>query len=72
MITYLIRQDSVNQYTVTKWEMGKVPTQIYRVDLSKSSRLRCNCPSGYTRKYCKHPEMVKSWIERGMPMEEIV
>jgi hypothetical protein len=54
---------------VSKWEMGKQPIEVYTVFLGK--RPKCSCVSGHSRGYCKHTGMVKEWIKRGMPMEEI-
>jgi hypothetical protein len=71
MITYLIRQDSEVQFTVSKWDMGTAPIQVYRVEMGKNDALKCNCPSGMYNKYCRHADMVRAWIKEGMPVREI-
>ncbi len=63
---YLIRDtDRPDEYIVSKWEeLSPEPKAIYRVTLGK--RNKCNCPSGHNRGYCKHPQMVKDWIGKGL------
>jgi hypothetical protein len=72
MITYLIRQDSDWQFTVSKWDGGILPVAVYRVEIVASGRSKCNCASGSHRGYCKHTDLVKDWRKRGMPMEELI
>jgi hypothetical protein len=69
VITYLIRQDSNVKYTISKWNMTKEPVEVYTVYLGQ--RPKCNCPAGHNHKHCKHTGMVKSWIAKGMLMEEL-
>lgn len=71
MITYLVRQDSNYLFTVSKWDMGVRPIEVYRVETGKNDKMKCNCASGSHRGYCKHTDMVKAWVKRGCPMEEI-
>lgn len=69
MITYFIRTNFDGSYTVSKWNMGTLPIEIYTVKLGPKPK--CTCASGHNRGYCKHTGMVKAWVNRGMPLEEI-
>lgn len=64
-ITYLVRQDDTYSFTVTKWDGGIVPIREYRVKLGEDMKLRCNCPSGTYRGYCKHKDIVMHWLKEG-------
>lgn len=69
MISYLIRQEPNGSFTVSKWNMGTYPIEIYTVRLSP--RAKCTCPGGHNHGHCKHTGMIKEWIKRGMPTEEV-
>lgn len=66
-IYYMIRQDTNAKYTVTKWDGGSLPVQVYLVQRDKGDRFTCTCPSGYHRRYCKHMDMVRKWLRSGAP-----
>ena len=54
-------------FEVTKWTGGRVPENLYTVLLSPmTGKYTCNCPAAF-RGACKHIEMVKAFIEAGLP-----
>lgn len=61
---YLVREDSPDHYTVSKWTGGKEPAEVYRVSFNKHQGWDCSCPA---RGPCKHPEIVKKWMKQGKP-----
>ena len=63
-ISYLIREDSKDQWTISKWEDGVIPVQVYEVKRPRGNTLTCNCPSGYHRKYCKHIDLIRNFIKQ--------
>ena len=65
--TYLLRDDMNGKITISKWEGGVVPTQVYRVQLNEGRKNECNCPSGSYRGYCKHLDMARGWVKLGKP-----
>jgi hypothetical protein len=61
LYTYMVRQDIGQAWTVSKWkEDALVPREVYKVEKDKRGKMKCTCPSGICRGYCKHTEMVKS------------
>lgn len=61
---YLVRDDGHGVYTVSKWEGGKEPTQVYTVKLMRG-KWQCNCPAGHNRGTCPHPGIVQKWVRGG-------
>jgi hypothetical protein len=60
MSHYLIRQDSKKEWTVSKWEDGKRPEEVYNV--SKVARhMECTCMGWIRRSDCKHLQMVREF-----------
>ncbi|MGW8178105.1 MAG: hypothetical protein ACWGQW_04830 [bacterium] len=57
---YLIKQEG-NKYTISKWEGGSEPSQIYELTEAQNGRLTCSCPSGRYRGWCKHTTMVRNY-----------
>lgn len=66
---YLIKEDEPGVYTVSKWEMSKQPTAIYRVNTGRHGYLECNCPA---RKACKHCKIVADWIKQGKKEGQVI
>ncbi len=64
MSDYLVREDTPNSYTVSKWELNKEPESVYIIKFNQQRGWKCNCPAG-SRGSCKHPEVVKKWIRNG-------
>lgn len=69
-ITYMIREDSPFQFTVSKWDGGIMPLCTYTVKKLHNGKTSCSCPSGTYRGYCHHKDMVSKWIKLDKPMVE--
>lgn len=67
---YMIRCDSMWQYTISKWDGGVRPVDVYVIKVNDKKKQRCSCMAGRYRGYCKHTGMLKAWINRGMPEGE--
>lgn len=63
-MTYLVRQDGPDLYTVTKWDDGGYPENIYTCKY-EYKRWSCTCPASHHSGSCKHPKIVQSWIKLG-------
>ena len=61
---YTISQQEVGKYLIAKWEGGEEPSRVYEVNETEKGSLRCSCPSGQYRGWCKHQGMVREY-QRG-------
>jgi hypothetical protein len=69
MIEYTIQSIKEGKYSVHKWDGGDMPITSYTV--TTYNGLKCNCPSGKYRHYCKHTEFVKDFRRRERQSEPI-
>lgn len=59
----MIQAANGGEYRVHKFFEGEdKPEQTYTV-ISKNGKVKCSCPSGIYRGYCKHTNMVKKYQE---------
>jgi len=64
---YVIRLTAMgNAYEIHKFDGGDMPEVTYTVSRDHSGKLKCNCPSGKYRGYCKHTSMVSEFRKSDM------
>lgn len=64
MCRYIVQpQENKGTYNVHKFEdeFDEIPVVTYIVTVDRNSKLRCNCPSGRYRGYCKHLNYVREY-----------
>lgn len=65
-VDYQIRDLDSHTFEITKWEGGRRPAEVYRVD-QYPKEFKCNCHAGAHGRECKHVKMIKDYLDKGKP-----
>jgi hypothetical protein len=60
---YYARPLARNEWQLAKFEGGKAPKAVYHLQRI-NERWECDCPGALRHHHCKHPAMLRDFIER--------